>query len=195
MADDGAISSFDESGYTRGPCKIVFSAALAREAEEQDVYLAGLPNGAEVSVGRALLTVLQEAVLSRASYIHINAVKPMNKWRGEFRVRHRIGSKLWQVSAFPIQTYAAFCARLKMISSINIAERRVPQFARFCWVQAGASYEMRLSSIPTQFGEKFVINVSQIMGHGDYTEERHQWLDQLSMDDILAQLRTMRGEA
>ncbi len=194
MVNNDKISSFDESGYTRGPCKIVFSDSLAQEAEEQDKYLAGMPNGAEVSVGRALLTVLQEAIVSQASYIHINAVKPINQWRGEFRVRHRIGGKLWEVNAFPINIYAAFCARLKIISGVNIAERRVPQFGRFLWVQAGTYYEMRLSSIPTQFGEVFVIGATKIVGHGNYTEERHEWLDKLTMEEIYASILAMRQE-
>lgn len=106
--------------------KLSFSDSLAQEAEEQDKYLACVPNGAEVPVGRASLTVLQEAAISQASYIHVNAVKPINQWCGEFRARHRIGSKLWKVNAFPIQTYAAFCARLKIISGVNIAEQRLP---------------------------------------------------------------------
>ena len=194
MANDDTISSFNDSGYTRGPCSLVFWDSLAREADEQDKYLASIPNGSEISVGRVLLTVLQEAVWDQASYIHINAVKPINQWRGEFRVRHRIGGRLWESNAFPIQVYAAFCARLKILSGVNIAERRLPQFGRFLWVQDGICYEMRLSSIPTQFGETFVLHILQVVGHGNYTEDRHEWLDNLIAEEIYASILAKRQE-
>ena len=194
MADDDKISSFTECGSLKGRCQLVFSDNLAQEAQKQDKYHASMPNGAEVTVGRALFTILQEAVMSQASCIHINAAKPVNQWRGEFRIRHRIGGKLWEVNAFPIQTYAAFCARLKIISGVNIAERRVPQFGGFLYEQSGVFYEMRLSSIPTQFGEAFAIHVLQIVGHGNYTEDRHEWLDKLTIEDIMAQINAKRQE-
>ncbi len=139
MADDDKISSFDESGYFKGRCQLVSSENLAQEADEQDRYLAGIPNGSEISVKRVLLTVLQEAVLDETSYIHIQAIRGRSTRRGEFIVRHRIGGKLWEVNAFPLHIYAPFCASLKIISGVNIAERRVPQFGRFLYEQSMSS--------------------------------------------------------
>ena len=194
MAEENNFSSFDEGGYFKGHCQIVFSDNLTREAEKQDEYLASIPNGSEVSVGRVLLTILQEAVLDQASFIHIQANRGRSTRRGEFLVRHRIDGKLWEVNAFPIHVYAPFCARLKIISGVNIAERRVPQFGRFLYEQFNVFYEMRLSSIPTQYGETFVINVLKTIGQGNYTEDRHEWLDNLIAEEIYASILAKRQE-
>lgn len=184
MADDDKVSSFDESGYLRGSPKIVFSANLEREADEADKWLSSIPNGSEISVSRILLTVLQEAILAGASFIHIHPT-----W-SEFAIRYRIGSRLLEANAFPKHVYAPFCARIKIISSVNIAERRVPQFGRFLYEQSGFLYELRMCSIPTQQGEAFVINLLQQKGRGDYAVERHEWQDQMTAEDVLALIHT-----
>lgn len=189
MADNDKVSSFNESGYFRGPLKIIFSDNLEREADEQDKWLASIPNGSGISVGRILLTILQEAVLAKASYIHIDPRQ------SEFFIRYRIGDRLWEANAFPMYpSYSAFCARLKRIFSVNIAERRIPQFGRLLYEQEGFLYELRMCSIPTQIGETFVINIVQQSGHGDYTAERHQELDQMSLEEIYTRILTKRQE-
>ena len=79
-----------------------------------------------------------------------------------------------------------------MISGVSTAERRLPQFGRFLWVRAGTYYEMRLSSIPTQFGVALVIGVSQIIGRGNYAEDRHEWQDKLTVEEIYASIVAKR---
>lgn len=193
MIDDGTISSFGEAGYTNGRCRLVFSENLAQHADEWDKEQG---NAAEpgFATSRVLLTVLENAILAKASYVHFDPVQGGRKSSGEFRVRYRINGRLWEADAFPLHGYSAFGAMLKIDSSANPAERRVPQFGRFLWVQAGAYYEMRLSSIPTQSGEAFVINILKIVGHGNYTEERHEWLDKLTAEDIYANILAKRQE-
>ncbi len=184
MADGDKVSSFNESGYFRGPPKIIFSDNLEREADEGDEWVASLPNGYGISVFRILLVTLQEAVLAKASFIHIHP--------GHFEVviRYRIDGRLWEANAFPLHTYAPFCARLKIISNVNIAERRIPQFGRFLYEQSSLLYELRMSSIPTQSGEAFVINILPQMGRGDYAVERHEWQDQMTAEEVLALIHT-----
>ena len=83
-----------------------------------------------------------------------------------------------------------------MLFNVNIAERRVPQFGRSLYEQSGSLYELRLSSIPAQFGEAFVINILPQMGRGDYAVDRHEWQDKMTVEDVMAQIQAARqGEA
>ncbi len=186
MVEKDKVSSFDESGYFKGQAKIISSGSLAKEADEQDQLLAALPSGSEISVARILLTVLQEAVLAKASYVHIHPHEL------EFIVKYRTVDRLWEANAFPLYIYWPFVARLKMISSINIAERRLPQFGRFLYEHSAFLYEFRLSSIPTRLGEAFILNVLTYAGQGDYSVDRHQWLDNLSRKEVLAQINALQ---
>ena len=188
MVEAVEVSSFDESGYHGGPFGIIFSSSLAREADEQDEWLASMGNGSKISTTRILLTLLQGAVLAKATYIHIHPR------RFEFVVRYRVGNRLWEASASPLNVYWPFCGRLKMLFNINIAERRVPQFGRSIYEQSGSLYELRLSSIPVQFGEAFVINVLPQMGQGDYAVDRHEWQDKMTVEDVMAQIQAARQE-
>ncbi len=194
MADNSKVSSFNESGYFKGRCQLISSDNLAREADEWDKEQEGQLGETVQPINRILLAVLHDAVLAEANYIHINPMRVGSERWSEFLIRYRLGSKLWEANAFPTHVYAPFCARLKIISSVNIAERRLPQFGRFLWEQSHVVYEMRLSSIPTQLGEAFVINILQNYGSGSYTEERHEWLDELVADEIYASILQKRQE-
>ena len=98
-------------------------------------------------------SVIREAIPFRASDIHI---EPFEK---NVRIRYRIDGELSDRASFPIESYPAIGARLKIISDMNIAERRIPQDGRINMVIGGTEYDFRVSSIPTVWGEKFVIRV------------------------------------
>ena len=102
---------------------------------------------------RLVDSVIKEAIPYRASDIHI---EPFEK---AVRVRYRIDGDLQDRAEFPIEAYSAICARLKIMSGLNIAERRVPQDGRINMVIGGKEYDFRVSTLPTVFGEKFVIRV------------------------------------
>ena len=102
---------------------------------------------------RLVDSVIKEAIPYRASDIHI---EPFEK---AVRVRYRIDGDLQDRAEFPIEAYSAICARLKIMSGLNIAERRVPQDGRINMVIGGREYDFRVSTLPTVFGEKFVIRV------------------------------------
>jgi len=102
---------------------------------------------------RLVDSVIKEAIPYRASDIHI---EPFEK---TVRVRYRIDGDLQDRAEFPIEAYSAICARLKIMSGLNIAERRVPQDGRINMVIGGREYDFRVSTLPTVFGEKFVIRV------------------------------------
>ena len=75
------------------------------------------------------------------------------------RVRYRIDGDLQERASFPIEAYPAICARIKIMSGINIAERRVPQDGRINMRIGGKEYDFRVSSLPSVHGEKFVIRI------------------------------------
>jgi len=140
------------------------SAALSdlhTEQAEQQVGAMQSGNMGAVSEGdvinnpavRLVDSVIREAVPCRASDIHI---EPFEK---SVRVRYRIDGDLQDRANFPIEAYGAICARLKIMSGLNIAERRVPQDGRIHMNISGKEYDFRVSTLPTVFGEKFVIRV------------------------------------
>ena len=102
---------------------------------------------------RLVDSIIKEAIPYRASDIHI---EPYAK---DVRVRYRIDGDLHHRAEFPIEAYSAICARLKILSGINIAERRIPQDGRINMVVGGKEYDFRVSTLPTVFGEKFVIRI------------------------------------
>ena len=102
---------------------------------------------------RLVDSVIKEAIPYRASDIHI---EPFEK---NVRVRYRIDGDLQERAEFPIEAYSAICARLKILAGMNIAERRIPQDGRINMVIGGTEYDFRVSTLPTVFGEKFVIRI------------------------------------
>ena len=140
------------------------SAALSdlnTEKEEQQVSVlqgGGVTGASEGDVinnpaVRLVDSVIREAIPYRASDIHI---EPFEK---AVRVRYRIDGDLQDRAEFPIEAYSAICARLKIMAGLNIAERRVPQDGRINMNIGGKEYDFRVSTLPTVFGEKFVIRV------------------------------------
>lgn len=102
---------------------------------------------------RLVDSIIKEAVPYRASDIHI---EPFEK---VVRVRYRVDGDLQERAEFPINSYPAICARIKIMAKMSIAERRVPQDGRIDMVIGGKEFDFRVSSLPTVFGEKFVIRV------------------------------------
>lgn len=102
---------------------------------------------------RLVDSVIKEAIPYRASDIHIEPFEKVVK------VRYRIDGDLQNRAEFPIEAFSAICARLKIMAGLNIAERRVPQDGRINLVIGGKEYDFRVSTLPTVYGEKFVIRI------------------------------------
>lgn len=121
-----------------------------KKDEDEDVVENDVINNVSV---RLVDSIIKEAVPYRASDIHI---EPFEK---VVRVRYRIDGDLQERAEFPINSYSAICARIKIMAGLNIAERRIPQDGRINMVIGGKEFDFRVSSLPTVFGEKFVIRV------------------------------------
>ncbi len=98
-------------------------------------------------------SILIDAITRGASDIH---VEPFAK---EVYVRFRIDGKLQKVETLSPQIYPAILARYKIMSELNIAERRVPQDGKISLDVEGNSYDFRVSTVPTIHGEKIVIRI------------------------------------
>ena len=104
-------------------------------------------------VVRFVNLVLYQAVQDRASDIHFEP------FENEFKIRYRVDGALYEMAPPPRHLALPVTSRLKVISGLNIAERRVPQDGRIQLPVAGRMIDFRVSTLPTQFGESVVLRV------------------------------------
>ncbi|MSR72734.1 MAG: type II/IV secretion system protein [Opitutales bacterium] len=97
--------------------------------------------------------VLQEAVKAKASDIHFEP------FEDQFRIRYRIDGSLYEMAPPPKNLANAVTARVKVLSALNIAERRIPQDGRIKTTISGRQIDLRVSTLPTQFGESVVLRI------------------------------------
>ncbi|HUB67112.1 MAG TPA: ATPase, T2SS/T4P/T4SS family [Candidatus Methylacidiphilales bacterium] len=98
-------------------------------------------------------TVLAQAIQARASDIHFEP------FEHEFKIRYRVDGALYEMSPPPRSLATAITSRIKVMSNLNIAERRIPQDGRIQTTMAGRYVDLRVSTLPTQFGESVVLRV------------------------------------
>ncbi len=97
--------------------------------------------------------ILVQALKDRASDIHI---EPAEK---SVRLRYRMDGNLVEASGPPKSLQLAIASRIKILAGLNIAERRVPQDGRFRIRVSGKEVDLRISFLPTVYGEKIVIRI------------------------------------
>ncbi len=97
--------------------------------------------------------LMSNAVKDRASDIHVEP--------GEYnvRVRYRIDGILYEKETLPVRMYSAVTSRIKLLSQMNIAERRLPQDGRIKVTFADKTIDIRVSTIPTIYGESIVMRL------------------------------------
>jgi type II secretion system protein E len=108
---------------------------------------------AETAVVQMVNWIFAQAVRDSASDIHIEP------YEREMKVRYRIDGMLRDVMSPPKRMHAAIVSRLKILGEMNIAERRLPQDGRIKIVIAGRSIDIRVSIVPTVFGERAVLRI------------------------------------
>jgi len=107
----------------------------------------------EVPIVKFVSLVLQQAVQDRASDIHFEPFET------EFRIRYRVDGALYEMSPPPKHLALAVISRIKVMSNLNISERRLPQDGRININVAGRQVDLRVSTLPTAFGESVVLRV------------------------------------
>ncbi len=121
--------------------------------------------------------MLQQAIKDKASDVHFEP------FENQFRIRYRIDGSLYEMAPPPRNLSIPVISRIKVLSSMNISERRVPQDGRIKMTISGRPVDLRVSTLPTQFGESVVLRVlDKSVVNLD--------LDQLTMpDDVLENIR------
>ena len=97
--------------------------------------------------------VLGQAIRDKASDVHFEP------FEHEFKIRYRIDGALYEMAPPPRQLALPIISRIKVLASLNIAERRIPQDGRIKITIAGRAVDLRVSTLPTQFGESVVLRV------------------------------------
>jgi general secretion pathway protein E len=107
----------------------------------------------EAPVIRLVNLILQRAVEQRASDIHVEP------FESQLKVRYRIDGVLHEAEAPPSSSAAAVISRLKIMARLDIAERRLPQDGRIMLRIQGKALDLRVSTVPTSFGESVVMRL------------------------------------
>jgi type IV pilus assembly protein PilB len=98
-------------------------------------------------------TIIARAIHAKASDIHL---EPFEK---EFKIRYRVDGALYEMAPPPRRLAIPLTSRVKVMANLNIAERRVPQDGRIQTLLAGRQVDLRVSTLPTQYGESVVMRV------------------------------------
>lgn len=107
----------------------------------------------EAPIVKFVNLVLQQAVQDRASDIHFEP------FEDEFKIRYRVDGALYEMAPPPRHLALPVISRLKIISNLDISERRLPQDGRISMMIDGRPIDLRISTLPTQFGESVVLRV------------------------------------
>ena len=146
------IDSFIREKYIRerGISSEVSKALDERKADEKVVEAAAKKVSSEAPVAKIVSTILEYAVKSRASDVHI---EPQEE---NIRIRYRIDGILQEKYILPRNVHDAVVSRIKILSNLKIDEKRVPQDGRFFFSSDGNDVDLRVSTLPTTYGEKVV---------------------------------------
>jgi general secretion pathway protein E len=131
----------------------------------------------EAPVIRLVNAMIAQAIEKRASDIHI---EPFEK---EFRIRFRVDGVLFNQDTPPRELKAAIVSRLKLMAKLNIAERRLPQDGRIKIKILGREVDLRVSTLPTLYGESVVMRLLD-RSAGDFYDLRRLGFD----DRMLARM-------
>ncbi len=119
--------------------------------EQEDMYSEDVNNSPIVQLVKGMI---DQAVRQRASDIHI---EPMEK---QVRIRYRIDGALYEKSVYSIRLLPAIVARVKIIGGMDISEKRKPQDGRITQIVDRKEFDIRVSILPTVYGEKIVMRLT-----------------------------------
>ncbi|MDT4932154.1 MAG: type pilus assembly protein PilB [Pseudonocardiales bacterium] len=139
--------------YTRDSADLDEAAAQIVAEEASDAASDVLSVNEDAPVVRYVNSLLERAISSRASDIHLEPSEY------DLRVRLRIDGVLHEVDAVPRGIQGALISRLKIMSSLDITERRVPQNGRITMNAGGRPVDLRAATLPTVWGEKVVLRI------------------------------------
>ena len=159
-----AVDRFYESAHPGTDSDYEFGGANEDLEQLRDM-------ASEAPVIRLVNATIASAVEKRASDIHI---EPFEK---EFRIRYRIDGVLYNQEPPPREMKSAIISRVKLMAKLNIAERRLPQDGRIKIKTLGREVDLRVSSLPTLYGESVVMRLLD-RSAGDFYDLRRLGFDE-----------------
>jgi type IV pilus assembly protein PilB len=155
MSTEKQIEGFIKEKYIREKniTSEVNKALDERKTDENDMKKAQEKVAVEAPVAKIVSTILEYAIKSRASDIHI---EPQEE---NVRIRYRIDGILQEKYLLPRNVHDAVISRIKILASLKIDEKRVPQDGRFFFSVDGNDVDLRVSTLPTTYGEKVVMRL------------------------------------
>lgn len=139
----------------------------------------------EAPIIRLLNSLIERAIKTEASDIHI---EPFEK---ETKVRMRIDGVIMEYVTIQRNIHAPLIARIKILSNLDIAEKRIPQDGHFRVKINDSFVNIRVSVLPTVFGEKAVLRIMAATGHMEHAD--HFGMDDFSYNQFLPMLNYPNG--
>lgn len=146
-----ALDKFYGQGDVNSALEAYAKEKEAEFEEQEDIYSADINSSPIVLLVKELI---DQAVRQRASDIHI---EPMER---QVRIRYRIDGVLYEKASYNPKLLAAISARIKIIGGMDISEKRKPQDGRITQVVDRLEYDIRVSVLPTVYGEKIVMRLT-----------------------------------
>ena len=156
MAAEAQIDSFIREKYERekGITSEVSKALDEQKVDDNKVQSENMKAvSAEAPIAKIVTTILDYAVRSRASDVHI---EPMEE---NVRIRYRIDGILQEKYILPRNVLEAVVSRVKILANLKIDEKRIPQDGRFNFNLDGNEVDLRISTLPVSYGEKVVMRL------------------------------------
>ena len=161
VADEDAITAAldkyykeEESSFNELIGEIESDASLTQfQGRDQSIDLDDLKEMADSGGVKKLLNLVLQAIRDKASDIHFEP------FEDEYKMRYRIDGVLYEMVPPPKHIAMALSSRIKVMANLDIAERRLPQDGRIPLVVGGNPVDLRVSILPTMFGESVVLRV------------------------------------
>ncbi|MBR1663299.1 MAG: Flp pilus assembly complex ATPase component TadA [Ruminococcus sp.] len=179
LATKSAISKAIGKMYSEGQASAVVQAAEEELAEEEDIDLNDIDLSADridsAPIVKLATAIVENSYRQDCTDIHIEPFKDKTK------IRIRINSDLIELMTLSPALHNALVTRFKILSGMNIAEKRIPQDGRMSQVIDGTTVDLRVSNLPMVYGEKVVLRILagdgsvrkiQDLGMTDYNYER-----------------------
>lgn len=155
IATHGDISATIDRYYGSAEAKAVAERySREKELQEKDDELVTADSINSSPIVLLVKTTIEQAIRQRASDIHI---EPLEK---QIRVRYRVDGSLYEINKYEKSLLSAIVARIKIISGMDISEKRTPQDGRISMVVDRQEIDIRVSSLPTVNGEKIVMRLN-----------------------------------
>ena len=155
-------------------------------AAQDEIEIEDLESGDdEAPIIRLLNSLIERAIKTEASDIHIEPFET------ETKVRMRINGVIMEYVTIQRNIHAPLIARIKILSNLDIAEKRIPQDGHFRVTLEGGSVNIRVSILPTVFGEKAVLRIMAATTHMDHAD--HFGMDDYSYNQFAPMLNHPNG--